>query len=113
MISGSFRISPNIRIIEPVGYLEMLKLIMDSEKVITDSGGLQKESYFLQKQCVTIRSETEWLETLHDNWNIVTGIDPEKILKAIHSPYPLSKQKSEFGNGTAAQVIVDKLMDKL
>ena len=110
MISGSIMITPNIRIIDPVGYLEMLKLIIDSVKVITDSGGLQKEAYFLNKQCITIRTETEWIETLHDKWNIVTGIDQEKILSAVHAPVPLSKQKNEFGNGAAAEIIVDKLM---
>jgi UDP-GlcNAc3NAcA epimerase len=110
MISGSVSIAPNITIIEPVGYLEMLKLTMDSFKVITDSGGLQKEAYFLKKQCITIRTETEWIETLHDNWNILTGIDREKIIKAIHSPEPVSGQKDDFGNGSAAGIIVKKLM---
>jgi UDP-GlcNAc3NAcA epimerase len=110
VISDSIMVSPNIRILEPVGYLEMLKLTMDSMKVITDSGGLQKEAYFLEKPCITIRSETEWLETLHDNWNIVTGIDLEKILSAVNAPNPSSRQKNEFGNGTAAEIIVNNLM---
>jgi UDP-GlcNAc3NAcA epimerase len=111
MISDHIRAAPNIRIIEPVGYLEMLKLVMDAEKVITDSGGLQKEAYFLKKQCITIRSETEWVETLHNNWNIITGIDTARILEAIHASFPAQKPKDEFGNGHAAQIIVDKLMD--
>ena len=111
LISDSITIAPNIMVIEPVGYLEMLKLTMDSVKVLTDSGGLQKEAYFLGKQCITLRTETEWIETLHDKWNIVTGSDPEKILKAIHAPLPLSKRKDDFGNGAAAEIIVDKLMD--
>ena len=109
IISDSISIAPNIMIIEPVGYLEMLKLTMDSFKVITDSGGLQKEAYFLDKQCITIRSETEWIETLYDNWNILTGIDPGKILKAIEAPTPLSKYNDGFGNGSAAEIIVNKL----
>jgi UDP-GlcNAc3NAcA epimerase len=109
IISDRLSIAPNIMIIEPVGYLEMLKLTMDSFKVITDSGGLQKEAYFLEKQCITIRYETEWIETLHDNWNILTGIDPDKILQAIDAPKPLSKPGKDFGNGTAAEMIVNKL----
>jgi UDP-GlcNAc3NAcA epimerase len=113
LISGFIPIASNIMIIEPVGYLEMLKLTMDSFKVVTDSGGLQKEAYFLEKQCITIRSETEWIETLHDNWNIVTGIDPKKILKAIYAPAPLSVQKDDFGNGSAAEIIVNTLMDSI
>ena len=86
---------------------------MDSLRVVTDSGGLQKEAYFLDKQCITIRSETEWLETLHDGWNIVTGIDPEKILKAIDAPSPVSKHNDDFGNGSAAEIIVNKLLESI
>jgi UDP-GlcNAc3NAcA epimerase len=112
-ISDSITIASNIIVIEPVGYLEMLKLTMDSFKVVTDSGGLQKEAYFLKKQCITIRSETEWIETLHDNWNILTGIDPEKILKAIQAPAPLSAQNDDFGNGSAAEIIVNTLMNRI
>ena len=102
----------NVIVIEPVGYLEMLKLILDSVKVLTDSGGLQKEAYFLGKQCITLRTETEWVETLHDNWNIITGTDRIKILEAIDSPLPTAKQKSEFGDGQAACKIVEYLESK-
>ena len=113
IISDSLSIASNILLIEPVGYLEMLKLTMDSFKIVTDSGGLQKEAYFLDKQCITIRSETEWLETLHDGWNIVTGTDPEKILKAIDAPSPVSKHNDDFGNGSAAEIIVNKLLESI
>lgn len=111
MIAGNITVAPNITIIEPVGYLEMLKLVMDSFKVITDSGGLQKEAYFLKKQCITIRPETEWVETLHDNWNILAGTNTDKILEAVHSPLPPEGQKKEFGSGKAAEIVVGKLMD--
>ena len=100
----------NVIVIEPVGYLEMLKLTLDSVKVLTDSGGLQKEAYFLGKQCITLRTETEWMETLHDGWNTITGADPEKILTAIGSPVPTAKQKPEFGDGHSASKIVSKLI---
>lgn len=109
-VSGTFPVPSNIRIIEPVGYLEMLKLTMDSFKVVTDSGGLQKEAYFLSKQCITLRTETEWIETLHDGWNIVTGIDRRKILQAIASPLPSAERKHGFGNGNAAGMIAEKIM---
>jgi UDP-GlcNAc3NAcA epimerase len=102
----------NVILIEPVGYLEMLKLTLDSVKVLTDSGGLQKEAYFLGKQCITLRTETEWIETLHDGWNTITGTDPGKILEAIDSPLPTAKQKSEFGDGHSAIKIVDKLLER-
>lgn len=100
----------NVIVIEPVGYLEMLKLTLNSVKVLTDSGGLQKEAYFLGKQCITLRNETEWIETLHDGWNTITGTDRIKILEAIDSPLPTTKQKSEFGDGNAAGLIMDNLL---
>ena len=103
----------NVIVIAPVGYLEMLKLTLDSVKVLTDSGGLQKEAYFLGKQCITIRTETEWIETLHDGWNTITGTDPDKIRKAIDSQLPTAPQKSAFGNGSAAGKIVEYLESKI
>lgn len=102
-------IPENIHIIDPVGYLEMLKLTLDSTKVLTDSGGLQKEAYFMGKQCITLRTETEWIETLHDNWNIITATYPEKIIQAVNLPVPSAPQKPSFGMGDAANIIVRKL----
>jgi len=90
VISSITDLPENVHLIEPVGYMEMLKLTMNAHKVITDSGGLQKEAYFLGKQCITVRTETEWIETLHDDWNIITGAQPGKILKAIHCNLPVA-----------------------
>jgi UDP-GlcNAc3NAcA epimerase len=102
-------IPSNIIWLDPVGYLEMMQLVMDAKKVLTDSGGLQKEAYFLGKQCITLRNETEWIETLHDNWNILAGTDPEKILAAIDSPLLETRQNQEFGDGNAAKLIANNL----
>lgn len=99
----------NIKIIDPVGYLEMIALLNGSHKVLTDSGGLQKEAFFLQKQCVTLREETEWVETLEDNWNFIAGTNPEKILEKIYINQP-GQQKHAFGNGKAAEKIIDFLI---
>ncbi len=112
IIANSVRIPENVYIIDPVGYLPMLYLTMNATKVLTDSGGLQKEAYFLSKQCITLRTETEWVETLHDNWNIVTGSDPKKILEAIRSAAPSSSQNLSFGNGKAAEAIIEKLKSR-
>jgi len=109
IIKNTILLPENVQIIDPVGYLQMLYLTMHAGKVLTDSGGLQKEAYFLGKQCITLRTETEWVETLHDNWNIITGTDPEKILKAIRSEVPSSSRNSSFGNGKASEAIVAKL----
>jgi UDP-GlcNAc3NAcA epimerase len=109
-ISTQISIPANLLLIVPVGYLQMIGLLLGSKKVLTDSGGLQKEAYFLGKQCITLRGETEWIETLHDNWNIITGTDPGKILKAINQPFPSVDTKNEFGKGNAAELIVSKLI---
>jgi len=99
----------NVTIIDPVGYLEMLKLILDSLKVLTDSGGLQKEAYLLGKQCITLRAETEWVETLRDNWNIVTASDTQRIIQAVNTPLPTASRRKEFGDGNAAKMIAREL----
>ena len=113
LLKTEVSIPSNVIIIEPVGYLEMLYLTMHAGKVLTDSGGLQKEAYFLGRQCITMRTETEWIETLHDNWNIVTGPDPEKILHAVKSTIPLAPQRKDFGNGMSASVIAETLRNSV
>jgi UDP-GlcNAc3NAcA epimerase len=110
LLAANFRIPGNVIIIDPVGYLQMMKLTMDSSKVLTDSGGLQKEAYFLGKQCITLRTETEWVETLHDGWNTIAASDPEKITEAAMGPLPLSPRKTEFGDGNAASIITEILL---
>jgi UDP-GlcNAc3NAcA epimerase len=99
----------NVILIDPVGYLHMIRLTMDAKKVLTDSGGLQKEAYFLGTPCVTLRGETEWAETLHDGWNTVTGTDPDAILAAVDSPMPSAPRRNDFGDGKAAEKIVGRL----
>jgi UDP-GlcNAc3NAcA epimerase len=109
IISNRIKLPRNVVVIEPVGYLQMLKLVIDSQKVLTDSGGLQKEAYFLGKPCITLRTETEWVETLHDNWNIIAGTDPDRIREGVNLPFPIIPGKNEFGTGNAAGLIADKL----
>lgn len=109
ILSQGFDLPANLLLIDPVGYLPMLKLVNGSTKVLTDSGGLQKEAYFLGKPCITLRTETEWVETLHDGWNVITGTKPSAILDAIHSPMPTALRKDEFGDGHAAEIIAGHL----
>lgn len=108
-ITERVKIPSNLKLIDPVGYLQMMKLTMDSIKVLTDSGGLQKEAYFLGRPCITLRTETEWVETLHDGWNTITGTNPEKIANAIRQPFPSAPRKHDFGDGKAAEAILKKL----
>ncbi len=110
IINDLNELPPNVIAIAPVGYLHMLNLTLNADKILTDSGGLQKEAYFLGKQCVTLRTETEWTETLHDNWNLVTGSDPGKIAEAIQTGPPKAPVNKDFGDGNAAGVILDTLL---
>ena len=104
------RDAPQVRLIEPVGYLDMLMLQQDARIILTDSGGIQKEAYLLGVPCVTLRSETEWIETVKAGWNIIAGADRNKILEAITNSKKSSlKQPALFGNGNASLLIVNHL----
>ena len=110
IVESSITLPSNVLLIDPAGYLQMMKLTMDSEKVLTDSGGLQKEAYFLGKPCITLRTETEWVETLHDQWNTIAGSNPELIVKAVGLDPPRTPQQAGFGNGKSAGAILEKLL---
>lgn len=98
----------NIILCEPLSYLEMIALTARAATVFTDSGGLQKEAFVLHVPCVTLREETEWLETLEGGWNVLAGANPETIARngrrliAVKPSNPLS--------GHAAQTIVESLL---
>jgi UDP-GlcNAc3NAcA epimerase len=99
---------PSLRIVEPVGYLDMLELTRHARTVLTDSGGLQKEAYWLGVRCLTLRNETEWVETLESGWNELTGTDPQRILAAL-ARGPTGDAKPHYGSGDAASRIVAAL----
>jgi UDP-N-acetylglucosamine 2-epimerase len=101
--------SANVKIIDPVGYLELLHLLYNSYKVLTDSGGLQKEAFFMAKQCITLRDETEWVETLEDGWNYIVGANTHDIIEKTKQTLPLTKG-SHFGNGKAGVGIIEYLI---
>ncbi len=81
-----FSIKPpqNVKIIEPIGYIDMISAMKSSQYIITDSGGVQREAYALHKKCITLRKNTEWLHTKDGNWNNIVGLDETKFKKAIH-----------------------------
>lgn len=104
----------NIQLIDPVGYLEMLLLTSGACQVLTDSGGLQKEAWFMEVPCVTLRSETEWVETLEGGWNVLAKLTTEDILeKALHTvPNPAAREAQPFGDGHASEKIVRAVCNK-
>lgn len=108
---GLFKIEipSNVKIIEPVGYLNSIYLLKNCEKVLTDSGGLQKEAYFMKKPCISLREETEWVETLKGNWNLLAGTDINKILDYVLENN-FSDQDRAFGEGHAGDIIVESLL---
>lgn len=95
----------NILFTDPVSYLDMLILERNAKKILTDSGGVQKEAYFLKVPCITLREETEWVETVEDGWNILTGAKKDKIINAVKDFNLKRKQRKIFGNGKAARKI--------
>ncbi|HYY48397.1 MAG TPA: UDP-N-acetylglucosamine 2-epimerase (non-hydrolyzing) [Thermoplasmata archaeon] len=105
------RLRAKVMAIEPVDYLDFLALLMSSAKVVTDSGGVQKEAYFFGIPCVTLRDETEWIETLEDGWNALVGTDTEDILDAIERFNPQGTKSKSFGDGHAAERIA-RILDK-
>lgn len=99
----------NLTLIDPVGYLDMLALETNARRIVTDSGGVQKEAYILGVPCVICRAETEWTETVETGWNVLAGSDPERILDTVLRPPPEGERPPLFGDGRAAERIVELL----
>lgn len=94
----------NIKAIQPVGYLELLRLMKNARTIITDSGGIQKEAYILKVPCITLRENTEWVETVQDGWNVLVGADKNKIIyKYNHAHLNEKHHKNDYGNGDASK----------
>ncbi|MEQ8525106.1 UDP-N-acetylglucosamine 2-epimerase (non-hydrolyzing) [Gracilimonas sp.] len=107
----SLAIPKNLHLIEPVSYFKMMVLLKNCSKVITDSGGLQKEAYWMKKPCITVRQETEWVETLKGGWNQLTGANTKAIVKAVQQN-PDGDWTSLYGDGKATKKITKVLKEK-
>jgi len=96
------RSAKNVVLIKPVGYLDMLVLEKNAKKVLTDSGGVQKEAYIFKVPCITLRNVTEWVETVEDGWNMLAGPNEQRIIWAIKEFWPKGRQKNLLGDGKAS-----------
>ncbi|MCL0058889.1 UDP-N-acetylglucosamine 2-epimerase (non-hydrolyzing) [Dehalococcoidia bacterium] len=99
-----------LRLIDPVGYLDMVMLEKQARVIVTDSGGVQKEAFFYRVPCVTLREETEWIETVKGGWNVLVGSNRKKILDAVKNFKPKKKQHKYFGDGNAGKKIAQILI---
>jgi UDP-N-acetylglucosamine 2-epimerase len=113
-----FQERSHIKLVEPLGYHEILWLIQNAKVVLTDSGGVQKEAFWLHTPCVTLRENTEWVETVHLKANYLTGADTKKILKAVDRVVEeeetlrkvFEKLPNPFGDGKASQKILEAVL---
>jgi len=99
-------VGKRLRMIEPIGYYDMVALEEHARLIATDSGGVQREAYFLKVPCLTLRDETEWTETLQAGWNKLVGADEQEIVSAWQSFSPPSDQAPIFGDGKASEKIL-------
>ena len=102
----NIQLKKHIQLIEPVGYLDMLALQQAAYRIITDSGGVQKEAFWQSVPCVTLRDETEWVETVQSGWNVLVGTQWQLILDALARPTPVPSSQHPFGKGDAGVRIV-------
>ncbi|MBI2541594.1 UDP-N-acetylglucosamine 2-epimerase (non-hydrolyzing) [Candidatus Woesearchaeota archaeon] len=99
----------NVIAIRPLSYTDMLVLEKNAKKILTDSGGVQKEAYFFKVPCITLRDSTEWVETVNDGWNMLVGADKPKILDAMKKFNPKGKQRENYGGGSSVKNIINIL----
>ena len=105
----------NLKIIEPVSFLDMVALQLGSRMILTDSGGVQKEAYFYAKPCLTLRDETEWVETVSLGWNKLVGASTQAIVEAFEeftTQAVFNVSVSPYGDGRAGEKVVEKILEQ-
>jgi UDP-GlcNAc3NAcA epimerase len=99
-----------LQVTEPLPYFDMLRLESQARFILTDSGGVQKEAFFFRVPCITLRDETEWVETVDSGWNVLAGADPERIVHAARNHQPGSQEEFPYGRGDASGRIITLLL---
>lgn len=107
--AAGLTVSENVRMVEPVGHFDVLFLQENANCILTDSGGMQKEAYMLGVRCITLREETEWVETVQAGWNRLTGVDAGAIKEAFEAWHPSGERPALYGSGNAAGEICEIL----
>lgn len=110
---NQLKFNPHLRFLSPVSYLDMLALEAQAKIILTDSGGVQKEAYFSKIPCITLRDETEWIETVEAEWNYVAGTDPKNIIDAFQKAEgSIPKEYPEiFGDGHASEYLINIIVN--
>ncbi|AGB15628.1 UDP-N-acetylglucosamine 2-epimerase [Halovivax ruber XH-70] len=98
-----------LQVVDPVGYLDFVRLMDGSVQIATDSGGIQKEAFYLDTPCVTLRDDTEWTETVEAGWNVLVGADQSLIAETLQTPDSPESKPNPYGDGEAGTHIVDVL----
>lgn len=101
----------NIRVIDPLSYLDMVALEQSAQVILTDSGGIQKEAFFYSVPCVTMREETEWIETVALGWNQIVGTDQQKIYLAFLQAKKGRNDYLPYGDGSSSKRIINKILE--
>lgn len=106
-------VEPNIKMVRPLSYFDMLILTKNAHRIVTDSGGLQKEAYFAKVPCITLDSSTGWSETVEDGWNILADdgriFDGKHIADLVAGFQPVNKQNNSFGDGNSRKKMLEVL----
>jgi UDP-GlcNAc3NAcA epimerase len=112
VLNGIGWVAPRyVQLVQPLGYIDMVRLLTGARLVLTDSGGLQKEAYWAGVPCVTLRDETEWVETVAAGWNVVAGADTAAIVEALKSFEPPRERPELYGGTGVAARCVNLLED--
>jgi len=105
MLSTAYQLPGNIELADPQGYLDFIALEHAAKRIITDSGGIQKEAYILQKPCITLRTETEWVETVNEKWNLLVNPSGNNIAAGIVNFTVPLKQENIFGENVTQKMV--------